>query len=629
MALRHWPLALVIFPIWAGCNHSPSEPSTSPESISTTDQLARLSDGEGRDRGFGLAGLDLSGRDLRGADIPYSQLQGTNLSGADLSGASISKADLTGADLSSAILHRTNVTRAILRQAILERADLRGANLVGADLTGARLKGADLGDAYLTFADLRGVEGLDPQQLSQARWASGRSPLMDPRWSEFLTVRPLASEAFAGPRGPDLAGADLSRQNLENANLRGSDLSKADFTEANLRQTNLEGANLHQTVLTAADLTGASNLTARQISEARWDPARPPRLDDLLGEQLLSQSQRVVGAQSIEEIFQSSLIIDGLGSPRRKTDPSCPRDCRTEAVPLADMKSLTGVDIASRTVSGTAADFRRLAQRYESSGGIVIRTVGDLARVEKEERFGIILYIQQVPLIEGDPSKVKSWFEAGVRIVQPAYSSNLPAPDQRALNKLAGGADEPDQGLTELGRQVIRELVRYNVIIDVSHCSEKTTFDILQMTDVPILANHANAKALTLSVRGPMILGRNKTDRELKAIAATGGVIGVNIVGWMLDTNGDTRADIDDFLAHLDYMVKLVGIDHVGVASDAVIDGWGLDEIHYAGDVLARPERWKIVAQRLREDYGYTDLQLKKILGLNFKRVYQAGLPPR
>ena len=100
------------------------------------------------------------------------------------------------------------------------------------------------------------------------------------------------------------------------------------------------------------------------------------------------------------------------------------------------------------------------------------------------------------------------------------------------------------------------------------------------------------------------------------------------IVGWMLDTDGDSRADIDDFLAHVDYMVKLVGIDHVGVASDAVVNGWGLEEIHYADDVLARPDRWKTVARRLRDDYGYTDLQLKKVLGLNFKRRYEAGLPP-
>ena len=94
--------------------------------------------------------------------------------------------------------------------------------------------------------------------------------------------------------------------------------------------------------------------------------------------------------------------------------------------------------------------------------------------------------------------------------------------------------------VTALGKAVVRELVDLNVILDVSHCSEKTTMDILAMTDVPILCNHANAKALTVAVRGPMLLGRNKSDAELRAIAERGGVIGVTTVAWMLDRDGDT-----------------------------------------------------------------------------------------
>ena len=149
------------------------------------------------------------------------------------------------------------------------------------------------------------------------------------------------------------------------------------------------------------------------------------------------------------------------------------------------------------------------------------------------------------------------------------------------------------------------------MVIDVSHCSEKTTFDIIEMTAVPILANHANAKTLTVATRGPYLLGRNKSNRELLAIAETGGVIGVTTVAWMLDRDGDTKGDVEDFLAHLDYIVKLVGVDHVGIASDSGLDGWGVDEIHYADDVLAGMDRWRVVARRLREEYGYSKLQIK------------------
>ena len=93
----------------------------------------------------------------------------------------------------------------------------------------------------------------------------------------------------------------------------------------------------------------------------------------------------------------------------------------------------------------------------------------------------------------------------------------------------------------------------------------------------------------------------------------------------MQQRHGDTKGDVEDFLAHLDYIVKLVGVDHVGIASDSGLDGWGVDEIHYADDVLAGMDRWRVVARRLREEYGYSDPDLRKILGLNFERVLNPG----
>ena len=107
---------------------------------------------------------------------------------------------------------------------------------------------------------------------------------------------------------------------------------------------------------------------------------------------------------------------------------------------------------------------------------------------------------------------MQEWFDAGLRMVQPAYSSNLPAFHQRAANKLAGGADEPGQGLTELGRQVIHELVRRHMVIDVSHCSEKTTFDIIEMTAVPILANHAQRQDADGGDAGTLSIGAKQVE---------------------------------------------------------------------------------------------------------------------
>jgi len=326
--------------------------------------------------------------------------------------------------------------------------------------------------------------------------------------------------------------------------------------------------------------------------------------------------------------MRDGFIIDGLLNYTVKKDPNCRRDCEGTVIDLAKMTETTGVHMGTMTVSRTLDRVRRVASYVDKHPhSRIIRTFNDMWATRRDKVYGIMLYTQQVPMIRGNPMAVHDWFDAGLRMVQPAYSSKIPLAPLRKKNKLAGGADEPRQGLTVLGRQVIAELTKLHVMIDVSHCNEQTTMEVIEMTDGPILANHANAKALTLAVRGPMLLGRNKSNDELLAIAKTGGVIGVTTIAWMLDRDGDTKATMDDFLAHVDYIVKLVGIDHVGVSSDAKVDGWGVDDIHYSDAALASPNRWRILALRLRDEYQYSTTMLEKLLGLNFKRVYEQVMP--
>lgn len=328
----------------------------------------------------------------------------------------------------------------------------------------------------------------------------------------------------------------------------------------------------------------------------------------------------IIVTDSIDELFKNSLIIDGNLNYTVKQDPECRKDCELKRIDLGLIKGLTGINIGTMSVS---SDFGKLENELnyvnQNEGGLVIKTFNDLEKAGEEKKYGVLFYSQKHFRLNGTVGPISEWFANGLRIVQLAYSSQ-DAPNQTPEEKLAGGSDEPNQGLTDLGRSVVRELNRLHMIIDVSHCSEKTTMELIQMTNVPILANHANAKVLTDEAR-------NKTNRELLAIAETGGVIGVTPIAWMIDRDGDGKGNIDDFIVHIDYMVNLVGIDHVGVASDSVLDGWGSEERHYSDAILNSYERWKIVATRLQEDLGYTDLQLKKIFGLNYKRVYEEVLP--
>ena len=94
----------------------------------------------------------------------------------------------------------------------------------------------------------------------------------------------------------------------------------------------------------------------------------------------------------------------------------------------------------------------------------------------------------------------------------------------------------------------------------------------------------------------------------------------------MIESRSHKR-DVDAFIKHIDHLKKIVGIDHIGLASDAYLNGWAEDSRHFACAELAAPDRWKTVAKGLA-DKGYSTQDIQKILGLNWARVFKAILPP-
>lgn len=490
--------------------------------------------------------------------------------------------------------------------------DDRGLDLSGKDLSQGQWQYADAAYSHFRDADLSGAN-FDSSNLAK---------------SDFNQAN-LSRASFdnANLSRSDFANARLSETNLTNSNLLGATFRGADLTQARLR-----GATL-----SFADLRGATGVTANQLVEARWAQANPPQLDSELAAELKQLGLEVPATTTISSAIRPTpsnqqraddlLIVDGTASYGRRSDPGCQRRCATEAVPFARLGELIDIDIGMFTVSRSMTNVQRVVSQVKADAAAqLILTRADLEQARATERLGVVLYSQQVPLLHGDASSARSWFKHGIRIVQPAYSRNLPAFHLRKDNKLGGGADEPEVGLTALGRAVIQQLLKQGMIIDVSHCSEATTMDILALSAAPVLANHANAKALTVAMRGPVALGRNKTDKELLAIAARGGVVGVTTVGWMLDRDGDTSTGLDDFLAHIDYMVNLLGVEHVGIASDSGVDGWGAREVHYADANLSSPKRWSILVQSLQQR-GYTQADIAGIMGLNFYRFLARNLP--
>ena len=191
-----------------------------------------------------------------------------------------------------------------------------------------------------------------------------------------------------------------------------------------------------------------------------------------------------------------------------------------------------------------------------------------------------------------------------------------------------------DGGLSEFGRQVVERLNELGIIIDVSHCGPNTSMDAIEASKAPIMATHTFARALSNHDRA-------KGDDILKAVAENGGYLGVLALAGFLGAGPETT--ITDWLNHVDYIVKLVGVDHVGIGTDFFghsLPRMVADKIGEFMDMLGfRPEHRASFSDKVKgfQEYqefpnlieglvtrGYSDSDIGKIVGGNFLRVFSA-----
>ena len=159
------------------------------------------------------------------------------------------------------------------------------------------------------------------------------------------------------------------------------------------------------------------------------------------------------------------------------------------------------------------------------------------------------------------------------------------------------------QGVSDFGSQVIKEMNRVGMMVDLSHASEKSFYDALEISDVPIVCSHSSSRALCDHPR-------NLTDEQMRALARKGGVAQVTFYEGFLRKDG--KADILDAIAHLKHMAKVMGVEHVGIGTDFDGDG-GVPGIASASEVI------NLTRMLLKNGFSEADLQL--IWGGNFLRV--------
>lgn len=245
----------------------------------------------------------------------------------------------------------------------------------------------------------------------------------------------------------------------------------------------------------------------------------------------------------------------------------------------------------------------------------------DIARAKAAGRLGVILGFQGAEPIGDSLDVLALYRRLGLRIMQLTYNFR---------NLVGCGCQEKDDtGLSEFGRRVVAEMNRLGVLVDLSHCGPRTTLDAIEASARPVAFTHANALALCPHPR-------NKSDDALKALAARGGVAGAVIFPPLL-TCGPT-ALLDDYVRMIDHLVNLIGIDHVGLGPDFMEDM--APEVSAAALKGLSPEALKqfsairptvgfesisacanVTAALLA--HGYTEADVRKIMGGNWLRLYE------
>jgi membrane dipeptidase len=280
----------------------------------------------------------------------------------------------------------------------------------------------------------------------------------------------------------------------------------------------------------------------------------------------------------------------------------------------------------------------------------IVRTPDELRRAVKDKRLAAMLGVEGGHMIEDKIENLDALYVRGVRYMTLTWN-NSTSWATSAADETTKGDSLPHKGLNDLGKKIIKRMNDIGMLIDVSHNGEQTFWDVMKLTKKPVIASHSSVWAFCHH-------RRNLKDDQIIAIAKNGGVIHLNFYAGFLDSTYEMkavsflakhksevdsmiaagaqpdyaqimmmekyRAEVDSFrpplsllIDHLDYIVKLVGIDFVGLGSD-------FDGIEAGPKELNGVQDFPLITKALL-DRGYSKKDIRKILGENFLRVFKAN----
>ena len=339
-----------------------------------------------------------------------------------------------------------------------------------------------------------------------------------------------------------------------------------------------------------------------------------------------------------EQAYAKAVVIDALGGPGGfepdRTEPGF------SAKALADAKAsgVTAVNLTVNIVGNGPRKFEETVAEIAFAERMIgdhpdhfmkVLKGADLKTAKDSGRMGFIYGFQDTSSLDGDLERLAVFHGLGVRIVQPVYNRR---------NLMGDGCLEPaNGGLSTLGRELIAEINKQKILLDLSHAGARTQAEGIAASKSPMAITHTGCRAL-------VDVPRNTHDSELKAVADRGGVVGIYFMPF-LRASGQPHAE--DLLKHLEHAINVCGEDHVGLGTDGGISAIKLDDKYAAfqrkffedrqkagiaapgeaADVFNLvPEyndehRFLTLANDLSER-GWNAKRIEKILGANFARLF-------
>ena len=294
---------------------------------------------------------------------------------------------------------------------------------------------------------------------------------------------------------------------------------------------------------------------------------------------------------------------------------------------LSAIKSTLGN--ATGTFEETVADIALAQTLIEKHPDLFVKVTrhADLERAAREHKVAVIFSFEAASMLDDKIERIEMFRQLDVLVMQLTYNRKSPF----GFGCLEGDAD----GLTPLGRDAVAKMNALGVALDLSHANTRTTADGIAASTKPPVFTHAGCRAVFAHPR-------NKEDREMKALADKGGVMGIYMMPFLTE---DTRQPhLDDFLKHMAHALDVCGEDHVGIGTDSIffevtdgdlkdiaaqeeqrkksgVGAPGENRPPYIPDANG-PQKLERVTQGLLKR-GYSERVVEKILGLNFSRAFK------